>query len=113
MIKRLFSISAIAALSLMTFSVAQADDMHEVELVIKDHHFTPDRIEVPAGKPFILEVKNQDDTAEEFESHDLDREKVVEAHGMIKLNIPALEPGEYKFVGEFHEDIAKGVIVVK
>jgi len=84
-----------------------------IELTIKDHRFQPDRIEVPAGKPFELLVRNADATPEEFDSHDLHREKVIMGNGQAKIRIGALKPGEYAFVGEFHEDTAKGVIVAK
>ncbi len=82
-------------------------------VVIKDHRFEPAEIEVPAGAPFELLVKNADATPEEFESHDLDLEKVIPGGAEAVLKIDALDPGVYEFVGEFHEDSAKGRIVVK
>ena len=55
-------------------SAANADDP---QLIIKDHKFQPERLEVPAGVKFRLMVRNNDPTAEEFESFQLNREKVV------------------------------------
>ncbi len=58
-------------------------------------------------------MKNQDKTPEEFESGDLKREKVVKAGQEIRITVGPLKAGEYKFVGEYHEDTAKGVLVAK
>lgn len=98
---------------LLTAAQLHAEEPKTVELTIKDHKFQPDRVEVEAGKEFFLTVKNEDASPEEFESHDLHREKVIEGNGQAKIKIGSLEPGEYKFVGEFNEDSAKGVIVAK
>ena len=56
---------------------------------------------------------NEDATPEEFESHDLNREKVIAGKSKGIVVIGPLKPGTYSFVGEFHEDTAKGRIVVK
>ena len=66
-----------------------------------------------AGKKLVLIVKNLDGKAEEFESKDLKLEKIVAAGKEIRLNVGPLKPGEYKFVGEYHEKTAKGVLVAK
>ena len=105
--------AAALSLLLLVASPVGADESMTYNLRIKDHKFSPERIEVPAGKPFILMVKNDDATPEEFESHDLHREKVIAGGTEAKIRIKALEAGEYTFVGEFHEDTAKGVIVAK
>jgi plastocyanin len=88
-----------------------ADDT--VTLTIKDHRFEPARLEVPAGKKFNLVVKNLDATPEEFESHDLKREKVIAGKGQATITIGPLKPGTYKFVGEYHEKTAQGQMVAK
>ena len=31
----------------------------------------------------------------------------------IRIIVGPLSPGEYKFIGEYHEDTAKGVLVAK
>lgn len=85
----------------------------EYTLTIKDHKFSPETIEVPAGIKVKLIVKNQDATPEEFESHKLHREKIIQGNSQAIIHIGPLKPGSYPFVGEFHEDSAKGVIVVK
>ena len=99
---------------LMTLSLAAiAADEPEFKLVIENHKFAPDRIEVPAGKKVKLVIENKDATPEEFESKQLNREKVIPGKTTGTVFIGPLKPGEYKFVGEFHEATAKGVIVAK
>ena len=82
-------------------------------LTIKDHRFEPAQLEVPAGKKLKLLVKNLDATPEEFESHDLKREKVIAGKGQATINIGPLKPGSYKFFGEFHPKTAQGQIIAK
>ncbi len=85
----------------------------EADLYIKDHKFSPEILELPEGKKIRLTVHNQDETIEEFESIDLKREKIVHGNSNARIILAPLKPGEYKFFGEFHEDTAKGKIVVK
>jgi hypothetical protein len=82
-------------------------------LVIKDHRFEPAELSVPAGSKIKLLIENRDDTPEEFESHALNREKVIAAHGKATLYIGPLDAGRYPFFGEFNEATARGVIVAK
>jgi plastocyanin len=88
-----------------------ADDTYT--LTIKDHRFDPAQLNVPAGKKLKLVVKNLDPTPEEFDSHDLKREKVIAGKGQATISIGPLKPGTYKFAGEFHEGTAQGQIVAK
>jgi hypothetical protein len=85
----------------------------EVALTITEHRFQPEDIHVKAGAPFILVVTNQDPTAEEFESHELRLEKVIPAGKTVRLKMPALKPGTYRFFGEFHAQTAQGRLVVE
>jgi hypothetical protein len=64
-------------------------------LVFHNHRFEPERIEVHVK--FQLHVKNTDDTADEFESVDLNREKLVAPGQTITVFLGPLPPGEYKF----------------
>ena len=92
-------------------NVLAADD--SFTLTIKDHRFDPVQQDVPAGKKLKLIVKNLDATPEEFESHDLKREKVIAGKGQALITIGPLKPGTYKFRGEYHESTAQGQIVAK
>lgn len=85
----------------------------EYSLVIKDHRFQPAEISVPAGTKIKLKIENQDATPEEFESHALNREKVIAGNASAVIFIGPLSPGRYQFIGEFHEKTAQGVIVAQ
>jgi plastocyanin len=101
--------AAVMMVSLGAFAQAEP----EFKLVIENHRFAPETITVPAGKKVKLVIENKDATAEEFESHDLNREKVIPGKSTGIVFIGPLKAGEYKFVGEFNEKTAKGVIVAK
>lgn len=83
------------------------------EITIKDHKFSPATVEVPAKQKVKLVIKNQDTTPEEFESHDLNREKVIAGNSEGIVFVGPLDAGEYKFFGEFHEKTAQGKLVAK
>ena len=85
----------------------------EVLLVIREHRFEPTELKVPANQRIKLVVQNEDASAEEFESHALNREKVVPARSKVTIFIGPLKPGRYAFVGEYHEASAKGVVVAE
>jgi hypothetical protein len=85
----------------------------EMTLVIKDHKFTPEQLKVPAGKKIKLLVDNQDPTIEEFDSHDLNREKVIPPKSKGVVYIGPLAPGKYTFVGEFNAATAQGVVIAE
>lgn len=85
----------------------------EIELIIKDHLFFPAIIEIPAGQKVKIRIINQDPTPEEFESYELNREKVVVGNGQTVVFIGPLRAGEYPFFGEFYPRTAQGKVVVK
>jgi heme/copper-type cytochrome/quinol oxidase subunit 2 len=91
---------------------AQAAD-NEVELIIKNHLFAPAEIKVPANQRIKLNVHNQDSTPEEFESHSLNREKLIPGGAKAVVYIGPLKPGRYDFFGEFNQSTAKGVVVAE
>lgn len=102
----------IAFLAALAFAGAAAADA-EFTLTIKDHKFEPAELKVPAGQKIKLLVVNEDDSAEEFESHELNREKIVAPKGRITVIVGPLEPGRYPFFGEFHIDTAQGVLIAE
>lgn len=98
----------------LLFSVASASsEVMQINLIIKDHKFQPEEIEVPAGTPLRLTVENQDATIEEFDSPDLKREKIIPGNSSVHIKLAPLRIGSYCFVGEFHADTAKGCLIVK
>jgi plastocyanin len=88
-----------------------ADD--EFKLVIENHMFQPAEVVVPAGKKVKLVIENRDATPEEFESHALNREKVIAGKSTASVFIGPLKPGRYAFVGEYNEKTAKGVVIAQ
>ena len=100
-------------LTLITFGTVVFAELPVYELNIKDHRFDPALIEIPSGTKVKLLVKNLDATPEEFESHELNREKVIPGNSEATVYIGPLEPGEYGFFGEFHEETAQGKLFVK
>jgi len=105
------AVLAFAALLAASLPAAAADD--EFRLVIQDHKFQPAEVVVPAERKVKLVVENRDPTPEEFESHALNREKVVAGKATVTIFIGPLKPGRYPFVGEYNEKTAQGVIVVR
>jgi hypothetical protein len=103
-------ISTALMLALMTPVHA---DTADYRLVIKNHRFEPTNLVVPAGKKIKLVIENQDTTPEEFESHQLNREKIVPANGKTSLYLGPLDPGSYPFFGEFNPKTAIGTIIAK
>lgn len=96
-----------------TAATAFAEPASEYTLTIKEHRFEPASLELPARQKVKIVVKNMDSSPEEFESYDLNREKVVSGGGQITLFVGPLEPGEYRFFGEFNPETAQGKFVVR
>jgi plastocyanin len=104
----------LAAALLMTLSFgAFAAGEPEFALVLEGHKFSPERLEVPAGTKVKLTVDNRDATPEEFESEELRVEKVIPGKSKGLVYIGPLKAGEYKYIGEYNEQSAHGVIVAK
>jgi plastocyanin len=85
----------------------------EFNLVIRNHKFEPAEIRVPAGKRVSIYVSNEDATPEEFDSTALKVEKVIPGKSKGLVRIGPLDPGRYEFIGEFHADTAKGVVIAE
>ncbi len=81
-------------------------------ITIKDHKFSPAELTIPANEKIKLIVKNDDATPEEFESHELNREKIISGNRKATIYIGPLKPGRYPFFGEFNPETAQGAIIV-
>ncbi len=103
---------ALAILSLAVLS-SSAFAAQEFEIRIKDHKFNPETITIPAGEKVKLVIHNDDPTPEEFESYELNREKIIKGGKKGVVFIGPLEPGEYPFFGEFNMDTALGKVIVE
>ena len=105
--------SLLLALLMSTFAATALAADVELQLVIKNHRFEPSELRVPAGQRIKLVIDNRDDTPEEFDSHDLNREKLVPPGSKVTVFIGPLKPGRYAFIGEYHEATAKGVVIAE
>ena len=92
---------------------ARAEDPPVFRIVLKDHRFEPAEIAVPAGQRLVLVVQNADSTPAEFESRELNVEKVISGDREATIRVGPLAPGRYPFVDEFHQDQAHGALVAK
>ncbi len=92
---------------------ALAATMPEYTVTIKGHHFDPAQTIIPADTKVKLVIDNQDTAIEEFESFELNREKVVVGEHKTIVFVGPLKPGSYKYFGDFHKDTAQGTIIVK
>jgi plastocyanin len=101
-----------AVYGLLVMSAAGADDA-VFRLTIRNHRFEPTELVVPAGQKIKLEIENQDATPEEFESYELNREKVVPAKATVVIFVGPLKPGRYPFFGDFNKESAKGELIAK
>jgi plastocyanin len=110
--RKSISSAGVAITMLLIAGVACAED-YDARLVIKDHKFEPTELTVPAGQKIKLLVDNQDPTPEEFESNELNREKVVVGKSSITVFLGPLDAGRYPFFGDFHQETAQGVLIVK
>jgi len=110
----IISVLAMIAAGLAAFpSTSQAAEKPEYTIIIKDHKFEPEVLRVPAGVKIKLIVHNQDPTPEEFESFELNREKIIGGGRKATIWIGPLKPGEYPFFGEFNMDTALGKIIAE
>lgn len=80
-------------------------------IVLKDHLFYPAEIVVPTNKKVRLLIENQDGTPEEFDSFDLNREKVLYPNRKSVIYIGPLTSGRYEFFGEFSPNTARGTVI--
>lgn len=107
------SAALVACVAVLLLPDSARADVPEFTLVIRDHRFQPAELRVPAGKKLKLIVSNEDATPEEFESYELNREKVIPAKARGHLYIGPLNPGRYPFFGDFHKQTARGTIVAE
>ena len=106
--------TSLVSLAALAFSTAAlAADPPEFTLTIKDHKFDPAELTIPAGQKVKLKVVNADATPEEFESHELNREKVIPGNTTAAVYVGPLKPGTYPFFGEFNPKTAQGKLIAK
>ena len=107
--RRLLTLALFAVAPLL----ATAAEPQTYTLTLRNHRFVPAQLVIPANTKVKLLIVNEDSTPEEFESHELNREKIVTGKGKITVMLGPLKPGKYPFFGEFHMKTAQGVLIAK
>ena len=92
---------------------ARGEEAFSATITIRNHRFEPSEIRVPAGKRIALTVVNTDPLSEEFDSPALKVEKVIAGKSQGVVHISPLNPGRYDFIGEYHEETAKGQVIAE
>lgn len=93
-------------------SLAQAE-LPTYELSMRDGHFTPAQLVVPAGQRFKIVLKNIGQGPAEFESTPLRVEKVLSPGVTTFVVIHPLRPGHYPFFDEFNPQLPEGGILAQ
>ncbi len=104
-----------AAIALALFFAAggaAASEDRAIALAVEEAGFAPSEIEAPSGARVRLEVTNRTAAAIEFESFELNRERVVPPGRTVAVYVSGLSPGRYEFFDDFHQE-RRGALVVK
>ena len=104
--------SALALGLLLAFAATARGEERSIALAVAEHGFAPPEIEAAAGERLRLEVTNQTAVAIEFESFELNRERVVPPGQTVAVYVSGLSPGRYEFFDDFHQE-RRGALVVK
>lgn len=88
-------------------------ELPSFHVVVKDGRFSPDRVEVPAGRRVKLTLQNDGPGPLEFENDDMHIEKVLSAGARSFVVLPPLKPGEYDFVDEFNPITGELKVIAK
>jgi plastocyanin len=111
-LKRAALACLIAGAGGMACNAASAQESQTYSLTIQAKGFAPATLQVKAGVKFKLTVTNATPKPAEFESSELNREKIVPAGGSVVVYLGPLEPGSYSFFDDFDQS-KKGHIVAK
>ena len=112
MLRSLCQFSLAAAVSIFALAASAFAQDASVALTIKDHRFEPATLAVKAGAKIKITIHNAQSEAAEFESAELNREKVIPPGGTVTVYVGPLEAGSYGFFDDFHP-AATGRIVAK
>jgi hypothetical protein len=104
---------AAVAAAVVAMPASAAEDMPTFSIEFKDGTIAPVRLEVPANRPFKIELHNTGDTPAEFESTELHLEKVLAPQSSSSLVIRRLSGGEHKFFDDFHPEAPQAVLIAK
>lgn len=98
---------------LSCMSMALSAKPQEFYLTLEDHVFIPNELVIPANTKVKLIIINKDNTLEEFDSFDLNREKVLFPNKKNRIFVGPLPIGKYEYFGEYFPNTARGMIIVE
>jgi plastocyanin len=99
------------ALVVLAGTAARGEEVN-VALAVRESGFEPARVETPSGARLRLEVTNHTPVAIEFESFELNRERVIPPGQTAAVYLSGLAAGQYEFFDDFHPE-RRGVLVVQ
>jgi hypothetical protein len=102
----------VLALAISTIAPAKSAEP-EFVIQIRNHQFIPAELRIPAGVKVQIVIDNQDDTADEFESYSLNREKHVPPKSRVTIFVGPLAAGRYVYQGEDRTNGAAALGVVE
>lgn len=98
-------------------SASAAPNATVIKISAQNVAFSTNKLEVPAGQPFIIEFENkeavQHDVAIYDGSTNLFRGEIFGGPRTVRYTVPALKAGEYKFQCDVHPTAMFGTIVAK
>jgi hypothetical protein len=112
-VRKLVITASAGMFAMAMFPAVSRGDQPAPQLKFANGRFEPASININAGAPAQLTVVNQGDSAIEFESFELNRERVVPPGGSIVVRLPKLDPGQYHFFDDFHHDAGQGTITAQ
>lgn len=113
--RKQYTLAIVMACLLLTplSPVLAGDDLPSFRLECNNGVFRPQKLQVPAGKKFRIDIFNTGTEAIEFESQQLHKEKSLSPGGTSFVVVYPLDAGEYKFFDDFHPQLGQGSIVAK
>ena len=83
-----------------------------LQLGVTDKGFDPTELTGPAGQRMKIEVTNRTSAAIEFESFELNRERVIQPGQTVSVYVSGLAAGRYEFFDDFNT-ARRGVLVLQ
>jgi len=106
---------ALSILVMVMASVAtvQAEDLPTFHVTAKNGRLEPAQLRIPAGRRVKLQLHNAGPGPVEFESLPMHIEKVLTQGATSFVVLPALAPGRYEFVDEFHMETGRMQVIAE
>lgn len=99
--------------TLLVFWSAVGNGETAIKTTIKNQRFVPDEFHLKGEASVIFQISNEDNIPVEFESTDLNKEKIVLPGKTLELTLKGLKPGIYEFFSDFGPKELRGRIIVE